>query len=79
MPSLSQKLIKRDFDCLKVRLLCLGKDMDVNMDGLPQIMHSCFILNNFCELWEKTVNLNIEATKTMAYNCKLNEISICSQ
>ena len=35
MPSLSQKLIKRDFDCLKVRLLCLGKDMDVNMDGLP--------------------------------------------
>ena len=35
MSSLSQKLIKCDFDCLKVRLLCLGKDMDINMDGLP--------------------------------------------
>ena len=32
--------------------------MDINLQELPAIIHSCFIRHNFCEIRQKAVNQN---------------------
>lgn len=38
------------FGRLKGRFGCLRRSMDININDLPAVIHSCFILHNFCEL-----------------------------
>ena len=44
------------FGRLKVRFGCLRKEIDINSKELPAIIHSCFTLDNFCEIRQETVN-----------------------
>ena len=32
--------------------------MDINLKDLPAVIHSCFILPNFCEIRQEAVNQN---------------------
>ena len=32
--------------------------MDINLKDLPTVIHSCFILHNYCELKNESVNHN---------------------
>ena len=32
--------------------------MDVNLKDLPAVIHSCFILHNFCEIRQEAINQN---------------------
>ena len=32
--------------------------MDINLQELPAIIHSCFIRHNFCDIRQKAVNQN---------------------
>ena len=44
------------FGRLKVRFDCLRREIDINSKELPAIIHSCFTLDNFCEIRQETVN-----------------------
>ena len=44
------------FDRLKLRFGCLRRDMDINVDDLTYVIHSCLILHNFCEIHKEPVN-----------------------
>ena len=30
--------------------------MDINIDDLPYVIHSCFVLHNFCEINKEVMN-----------------------
>ena len=32
--------------------------MDINLKKIPVVIHSCFILHNFCEIRQEAVNQN---------------------
>ena len=54
--SSSRMVIECAFGRLKARFGCLRRKMDINLDELPAVIHSCFILHNFCELRKETIN-----------------------
>ena len=41
---------------LKARFSCLRTEMDINLKELPNIINSCFVLNNFCEERKGPIN-----------------------
>ena len=51
-------VIKGIFGRLKVRFGCLRREMDINLKELHVVIHSCFILHNFCEIRQEAVNQN---------------------
>lgn len=48
--SSARMTIECAFGRLKGRFGCLRRVMDVNIDELPELILSCFILHNFCEM-----------------------------
>ena len=61
---LARVVIECAFDCLKARFGCLRRDMDINIDNLPYVVHSCFVLHNFCEINREVINQSyVEAAK----------------
>ena len=57
-------VIECAFDRLKARFGCLRRDMDINIDNLPYVIHSCFVLHNFCEINREVINQSyVEAAK----------------
>ena len=34
---------------LKARFGCLNRNTDINLKDLPNVIHTCFVLHNFCE------------------------------
>ena len=54
--SSARMVIKCVFGRLKARFGCLRRDMNVNLDDLTHVIHSCFILHNFCEIHKKPIN-----------------------
>ena len=44
--SSARMVIERAFGRLKARFGCLRRDMDINIDDLPYVIHSCFVLRN---------------------------------
>ena len=44
------------FGRLKARFDCLQQSMDIRLEELPIVIHSCFILHNFCESKNESVN-----------------------
>jgi hypothetical protein len=47
--SSARMAIECAFGRLKGRFGCLRRNMDINLNDLPAVIHSCFILHNFCE------------------------------
>lgn len=53
--SSARMVVECAFGRLKARFGCLRREMDVNLDDLPAVIHTCFILHNFCERNNETV------------------------
>jgi hypothetical protein len=49
-------VIECAFGRLKARFGCLRREMDINIDDLPPVIHTCFILHNFCEMNNEIVS-----------------------
>ena len=45
----ARNVIECSFGRLKARFAALKKDTDINLDDLPLVIYSCFVLHNFCE------------------------------
>ena len=56
--SSARVVIKGTFGRLKARFGYLRREMDINLKELPVVIHSCFILHNFCEIRQEAVNQN---------------------
>ena len=52
----ARNVIECAFGRLKARFSCLKRAMDINMDDLPMVIYTCFVLNNYCELNNKCVH-----------------------
>lgn len=48
--SSARMTIECAFGRLKGRFGCLRRNMDINLRDLPAVIHSCFILHNYCEV-----------------------------
>lgn len=46
----ARNVIECAFERLKERFAVLKRVMDINIDGLPYVIQTCFMLHNFCEL-----------------------------
>ena len=51
-------VIECTFGRLKARFGCLRREMDINLKDFPAVIHSCFILQNFCEIRQEAINQN---------------------
>ena len=49
-------VIDYTFGRLKARFSCLKRDMDINLDDLTNVTHSCFILLNFWQIHKEQIN-----------------------
>ena len=56
--SSARMVIECEFGRLKARFGCLRREMDINLKGLPAVVHLCFILRNFYEIRQEVVNQN---------------------
>ena len=54
--SSARMVIECAFGRLKARFGCLRRDMDINLDDLTYVIHSCFILHNFFEIHKEQIN-----------------------
>ncbi len=48
--SSTRMVIECSFGRMKSRFAALRREMDINMNDLPNVIYSCFVLHNFCEL-----------------------------
>ena len=51
--------IESAFGRLKTRWAILTRKMDLNIDTIPIVVYSCFVLHNFCELHNSYVDESI--------------------
>ena len=51
----ARNVIECAFGRLKARFACLKRAMDINLDDLPFVIYSCFVLHNFCELNNESI------------------------
>ena len=56
--SSARMVIECAFGRLKVRFGCLRREMDINIRELPNLINSCFVLNNFCAERKEPLNQN---------------------
>ena len=56
--SSARVVIKGTFGRLKARFGCLRREMDIILKEPPVVIHSCFILHNFCEIRQEAANQN---------------------
>ena len=54
--SSARMVIECTFGRLKARFGCLRRNMDIRLEELPVVIHSCFILHNFCESKKEPIN-----------------------
>ena len=52
----ARNVIKCAFGRLKTRFGSLKRAMDINLDELPFVIYACFVLHNFCELNNESIN-----------------------
>ncbi|XP_060764084.1 putative nuclease HARBI1 [Neoarius graeffei] len=52
----ARMVIECAFGRLKARFAALRRPMDINMDDLPHVIYACFVLHNFCEVSEETLD-----------------------
>ena len=51
-----RNIIECAFGRLKARFGALRRTMDINMDDLPFVIYSCFVLHNFCEMNSESIS-----------------------
>ena len=56
----TQNVIECTFGRLKARFGALKRTIDINMDDLPYVIYSCFVLHNFCELNNESLGDNCQ-------------------
>ena len=54
--SSARMVIECAFGRLKARFGCLRRNMDIRLEEFPVMIHSCFILHNFCESKNEPLN-----------------------
>ena len=54
----ARMVIECAFGRLKGRFGCLRREIDINIEDLPYVIHACFLLRNFCELHKEPVHQN---------------------
>ena len=54
-------MIECSFGRLKARFGCLRRAMDINMFDVPNVIYTCFVLHNYCELNETINEENIRS------------------
>ena len=59
--------IENAFSRLKARFRYLHRVMDSDLNALPQVIHSCFILHNYCEIKNERL---FEQNLLSSLNCK---------
>ena len=52
----ARNVIECAFGRLKARFGCLKRAMDINSDDLPFVIYACFVLHNYCELNNESIN-----------------------
>ena len=52
----ARNIIECAFGRLKARFGSLKRAMDINLDELPSVIYACFVLHNFCELNNESIN-----------------------
>lgn len=55
------------FGRLKARFSALRRPMDINLGDLPSVIYACFVLHNYCEAWNDTVDPRVEQ-ETIQYD-----------
>ena len=50
------------FGTLKAQFDCYSRGMDINLNDLMYIIHSCFILHNFCKIRKEPINTPVVTT-----------------
>ena len=66
--SSAKMVIKYAFDRLKARFGCLRKDININIDDLPYVIYSCFVLHNFYKINKEVINPSfVEAAKKFGF------------
>ena len=66
----ARNVIECSFGRLKARFGCLRRAMDINMHDLPNVIYACFVLHNYCELNNETVNEeNVRSAITYDSTC----------
>jgi hypothetical protein len=63
----ARNVIECSFGRLKARFGALKRPMDINIDELPFVIYSCFVLHNFCELNGESVGES-HVQNTIAYD-----------
>ena len=57
----ARMVIECAFGRLKGRFAVLRRDMDINLNNLPDVIHASFILHNYCEMnGESIANVFVE-------------------
>ena len=51
-----RNVIKCAFGILKARFGCLRWAMDINLNDLPDVIHACFVLHNYCKVNNESIN-----------------------
>ncbi len=51
-----RNVIECSFGRMKARFAALKRPMDINLDDLPFVIYSCFVLHNYCELNKESIN-----------------------
>lgn len=52
----ARNVIECAFGRMKARFGCLKRAMDINILDLPNVIYACFVLHNYCELNNESVN-----------------------
>lgn len=52
----ARMVIECAFGRLKARFGALKRSMDINLDDLPSVIYTCFVLHNYCELNNKKIS-----------------------
>ncbi len=52
----ARKVIDCAFGRLKARFASLRRPMDINLNDLPHVIYACFVLHNYCEARNETVD-----------------------
>ena len=52
----ARNVIECVFGRLKARFGCLKRAMDINLDELSYVIYACFVLYNFCEIHNESIN-----------------------
>ena len=61
--SSARMVIECVFGRLEGRFGCLRREMDINIEDLPYVIHACFLLHNFCGLHKEPRNMTVNSNQ----------------